>query len=345
MADGGTPQATLPQKAARGRHKDVRLTQTVTSSASMSRKEDTKVAEEGNANILDTTTPKDTKEASTEELAKVPDQPFRLMDLPLEVRTMIFKELLVMPGPILFKNYVHSVQAERDKASLRAMPILMIYPRPFSGAQMSDINIVESNFIWQGPLLGVFLASKSIYRETVPIYFGTNFFSFESLSRFEDFVSKIGPECRWQLARLKIGYCGKAPTRAIKRLVDCVGLRELELKIHSYSIAFLGDVFPYAPRLHGIKELLKVRGLTKLEVDFSEYRACSYPEYDAEKVKPAVIEQLQVLKQPHDPKKLKRQEKKDFPAKTTRRIVFGSANVVTRAEKRLLDAQQGAPSS
>lgn len=340
MADVGAPQTKMLQKAAQGRHESLRLSQIVALSAHVSAQRDAKVLEAGNTNVSDTTTPKDTKGVSTEEPAKVTDQAFRLMDLPLEVRIMIFKELLVMPGPVMFRRYV---KAERDEADLPAIPIPIINPQPFAGGQISYLKIDTSKVILQEPLLRVFLASKTIYRETVPIYFGINVFSFETLQFFEDFVSKLGPECRWQLARLKIRYFGKAPARAIKRLLDCVGLRELELELFSYSADSYEDIAPYAPLLYGVKDLLRVRGLRKLELDFSCYDHLPYfrykEDFDPEKVKAAVIEQLQVLKQPQDPKKLKRLENKDFPARTMRRIVFGSANVVTRAEKRLLDAQ------
>lgn len=342
MAGGGVAQATLLQKAARGRHKSLRLPETVALSAGVSRTKEVEELVEDGADALDTTTIEDTKEQSTEEPFKVPDQPFRLMDLPLEVRTMIFKELLVMPGPVLFKRFV---VAEGNELLSRASPLAMVNQRPSEDGQYPSHKFRESNIIWQKSLVKIFLASKAIYRETVPLYFRNNVFNFDKLDFFESFVTRIGSECRRQLARLKLEFYGNASARAIKRLVDCVGLRELKLTIYSSSAAYHDRNASYAPVLYGMKDLLKVRGLTKLEFNFSYYYGPTwYPGHDLEKAKAAVIEQLQVLKQPHDLKRLKRQENKDFPARTTRRIVFGSANVVTRAEKRLLDAQQGAPS-
>ncbi|KAG7007181.1 hypothetical protein G7Y79_00011g030790 [Physcia stellaris] len=332
MADGGPQELTLLQKSVRrGRYKSLRLSQTVALSARAPGQRDAEVMGEGSSNTPDTTSREDDKEASKEKPAKVPYQPFRLMDLPLEVRTMIFKEHLVMPGPVLFRQYV---QSEDPEVSFLASPHAIIDPQP------SQYLVQESNVIWQEPLLRVFLTSKTIYRETVPIYFGINLFKFDWLEMFENFITKLGPQCRWQLGRLNLHLRGNAPARAIKHLVDCVGLRRLVLKIYSYSAAYHDQVAPYAPRLYGMKDLLKVRGLTKLDVDFSEY----HPHYlsrnhEPEEAKSALLEQLQVLKQPQDPKKLKRLENKDFPARTMRRIVIGSANVVTRAEKRLLDAQ------
>lgn len=271
-----------------------------------------------------------------ERIVKIPDQPFRIMDLPLEVRTMVFKEFLVMPGPILSRREAYFEGKYQTIPPFAKLPWFKFEQRGWWGSGSCE-EINESSIIRQSDLLNIFSASKTIYRETVPLYFGCNTFEFRQLDDFEKFVTKIGAEYRWQLARVSIHrYRGRAPARAVKHLVTCVGLRELTLNMDGYSIATFSNVPPYNFNLYGMKDLLRIRGLTNLQVISQEA--------DHEKAIGAFKKQLEVVKQPHHPKNLKRQENKDFPAKAKRRVL-GSANVVTRGEKRMLEEQQGTASS
>ena len=160
-------------------------------------------------------------------------QPFRLMDLPLELRTMIFKELLVMPGPILFKTSLsfNSPSGETYRFVRDPEPFVNVGSEAVRGQHVFK----ESEIAPQKDSLRIFSVSKAIYRETVPIYFGCNMFDFDDLGTFERFITKLEAEFRWQLARVTITYTGIAPARAVKHLVGCVGLRELTLHIQRWS--------------------------------------------------------------------------------------------------------------
>ncbi|KAL8791279.1 MAG: hypothetical protein Q9195_005968 [Heterodermia aff. obscurata] len=268
---------------------------------------------------------------SINDHAKVPDQPFRLMDLPLEIRSMIFREYLVMPGPVFFgrSGWKRLEPFATDDFPERKMPC-----DDFTGMYP------ESNKILQSGLVNIFSVSKTIYRETVPLYFGCNQFDFFTLDDLERFLSKIGPEYRWQIASITVNHNGRAPARAVKRLAECVGLRRLTLHIESYS--FGGNPrSPHEARLLGMKDLLRMRGLDKIVISYDVdemhflFKSTFLPQQD---VIDSLKERLEVLKEARDPKQLMKQEKKDFPTKA-KRTVFGAANVVTRSERQMLDTQ------
>ena len=292
-------------------------------------------------------------------------QPFRLLDLPLEVRNMIFHQLLVLPGPIAFNTFV--IAPFLDKATSRSGTFLTSPYAYFPPGNYPYVLYDRSNgkcLIQQSNLFNIFLASKTIYRETVPIYFGRNSFRFANMDYWKLFHAKMGQEYRWQLASIDLTYSGRAPAQATKLLLDCMGLKELTLRLDYDSVGSCTSTAPYEPRLYGMNDLLRLRGLTMLKLILVEEKLRCYNrhchhkglvgssgyqywyEYTEEAIT-ALKQRLEILKQPYDPRKLKRQENKDFNSKVTKaeRTVFGEANVITRSERRMLDTKQNVPSA
>ncbi len=65
-------------------------------------------------------------------------------------------------------------------------------------------------------------------------------------------------------------------------------------------------------KIYGLSDLLKVRGLTEVEVELGTPEIDGFiRSFDDDLV--VFKETLQVLKQPHSAAQLKRQEKKDYP--------------------------------
>ena len=266
------------------------------------------------------------------QMPQEPQKPFRLMDLPLEIRTMIFKELLVTTGPIVFINHVYVTSGHKAVNHIH-LPRAFAYMGTGDASSFGFIN-VDEKLQTQHECLNIFSTSKAIYRETVPIYFGLNTFYFDNMNYFEEFLAKIGADYRWQLARVRIRYYGSSPARAIKPIASCVGLRELTLDIEPNStVSTSKQLAPAEMQIFGMKHLLRLRGLKKLELKAPThlYNGAHYPldQVALQEFMTSLEARLQVLKQPIDPKFIKRLDKKDFPVKKMR-TVFGAANVVTR---------------
>ena len=187
-------------------------------------------------------------------------QPFELMKLPVEIRRMIFKENLVMPNPIMFYRF----GVLNGQQTHNIPPCAMIRSAKEGTQTKCWPTIEDAEIIRQSSRLSIFLVSKAIYCETVPLYFGHNNFSFESGRSLWKFASTIGPDCRWQLARVQC-YWASYCVRAAKILSQCVELRELSLEISSESLRHVDDTF-FDYRLVGMEDLLRVRGVNKLSL-------------------------------------------------------------------------------
>lgn len=147
-------------------------------------------------------------------MEKEHSQTFPLMDLPAEIRTMILKELLIMPGPVHFKDLVYPSKSLKKKekrwrskfAPFAAMEPVRYHTLTEGPRQWHYIDVKKTTIIKQSSLLNLFLASRAIYSEAMPIYFGCNLFEFDSLDRFKPFISGIGAEKRSQVSVLQFSY-------------------------------------------------------------------------------------------------------------------------------------------
>ena len=137
-------------------------------------------------------------------------QPFRFMDLPPEIRALIFKEGLIMPGPINFKNAVYHPSNSYWRC-LRLNPpfavsgqLQMYTVTDYRGCRREFIDSSKTMTITQSTLLDLFLVSETFKFEATPIYFGHNTFAFDDLSRCQHFLDIISPEARWQVGVLML---------------------------------------------------------------------------------------------------------------------------------------------
>lgn len=250
-------------------------------------------------------------------------KPFTLMKLPLEVRLMVYKEYLTLPGVIETKGYTYW----RGKRRIRVHRDCEHQP-PHSAYEPLDPSV-----------FGLFAASKTIYNESLSIFFNQNSFLFDNLNLLLNFLSSLTVDSRRGIGSISFRYSGAAPAKTMKLLKECVGLRRLSIELIQDTLSHVpfSKSFEYQLlKLHGLGDLLKIRGIEELEItvagpsfqDSAELRDAI----------PAFRETLQVLKQPHPTAQLKRQEKKDYP-QTLGRTVFGKANVITRMEKKIMGTQ------
>ena len=148
------------------------------------------------------------------------------------------------------------------------------------------------------------------------------------------FLGRLSPNARRAVTSLELLYTGKAPALAFKTLATCVGLRRLRLILCGFeTIILLRQQFTGALKLPGVNDCLKLRGLTHVDIHQVPAHCPWWETYftDINQFREA----LQVLKRPHDPVRLARLDKKDYPNRL-HRSVFGKANVTTRMESKLI---------
>ncbi|KAL9581855.1 MAG: hypothetical protein Q9212_003645 [Teloschistes hypoglaucus] len=226
--------------------------------------------------------------------------PFPFMTLPMEIRSMIYEDVLRQPTDISVAGV-------------------------FSWAK-EDYAIAEH--------CRIFLVSKAFYHEAMPIYFGCNTFSFHCTFVLNDVTRNLSVDYRRQFRSIKINWGRDECSTAARRLQGFVSLRRLSIQFDGslfrwFFIPDQGAVF----KPWGVGELLKVRGIKDLELNIS----CGdhyYEEYTK------LVEKLQVLRKPYSVAALRRQHKIDYPPKRVQRSVFGKANVVTRSERKMIASIQ-----
>lgn len=240
---------------------------------------------------------------------------------------MIYREYLTLPGKIVVaRGSVYRMSSHRQ---IQHHYKCNIHQPPHPTEKALDRSI-----------LGLFLVSKSITNEAKGLFFRHNDFHFDKLDYLEDFLNAISVSSRRSLASISFVYFGNSPARSIKALKECVGLRNLRIEIDLWSLGTLSysscwyekDDLPGLAKMHGMGNLLKIRGIKDLEMvfhgDLDRYREDILP-------REAMKAALEVLKKPRKAAQLTRQERKDYP-EPVGRTVFGKANVTTRGEKKMM---------
>lgn len=230
-------------------------------------------------------------------------QPFPFMGLPREIRNMIYKELLIMPGYISIGGFFLSQSMVRICVQGPAGLYRLLRP---------------PQHIDQKSVCSLFKVSRTFYRECRPLYFRLNTFQIGDLHKLSMFLTKIGPDCRRNLTSLRIRYHGQTAGNSLKLLVRCVTLRHLHITFgvdyrpveHPKTrVRRPGLIKPNVGLMNasGLKDLMKLRGLETLEICVTPPSLYS----DIEDVRIA----MQVTKQPQDSATLERQENLDYPKK------------------------------
>ncbi len=258
----------------------------------------------------------------TEGIMTAPKAPFPFMRLPPEIRNMVYKELLVMPAMIAIgigwsegrSIIVEKVRLEDDEES------------DFEIDQKATRKLLHT--------------SKTIYQEASHFYWGSNHLYFEDLDMLTEYLQRLRPDFRRLITHVTVRYIGRAPARAMKALSGCISLRKLTLDISFMTIYQTRITSAGLMTLTGMNDLLKLRGLEKVNLDTTRLDSGLKTAAWLSQGMSNVVDAIQVLKKPHDPARLKRQEAKDYPKGKSQRTVFGKANVITRTERKVMGEQK-----
>lgn len=215
---------------------------------------------------------------------------FPLMELPREVRDMIYEACLSFDGAIFV----------RDKG-FRSTIEFSFRPREredFDGRMSS----IEPSATAQGRNL--FYVSKRIHDEAFPIFYRKNTFEFISLIEMGGFIRNIRLKNRHNLRSVIVYYEGSEYERPLRLLARCVGLRDLTLVLcdgYQRYLAYHDGILTFdrawvqGPR--AFKTLLKIRGLDRVKLllgGSADYNTRSTYFKDVQAMEAAI----QVMKQP-----------------------------------------------
>ena len=240
---------------------------------------------------------------------------FPLMELPREVRDMIYEACLAFDGAIFVKD---KRKGPRSIQTNRSSPFKH---RQREGDLDRGMASIESSATAQGRKL--FYVSKQIHDEAVSVFYRKNTFEFTSLTEMEKFIRNMGLRNQHSLRSVIVYYQAAYMeyARPLTLLTQCVGLRNLTLVLCDDCMAYTNkyiatDGYTYGwaelkvPRAFGT--LLRIRGLDNVRL-VSSPRAgyLASPSHRGFEMLAAMEDAIQVTKKPGPvPKTPKRRKAK-----------------------------------
>ena len=196
------------------------------------------------------------------ETSSFPDEPFRLMDLPLRIRLKIYSYTLGMPtthGWIIDPYYTANA-SQHYKAALQNPNLPPLCLRTLAVPRWS---------LFSRPLqevLSLISTSKEIYNEAMPIFYGSNTFRFDSCATLYGFLSGL-PTRRPFIKNVILTYdpsfydhsCDKA-----FHLLAQTNLKRLRMTLNEAHVMNLGNGCNNVARMPGFYTLERMRGLYEL---------------------------------------------------------------------------------
>ncbi|KAL9588650.1 MAG: hypothetical protein Q9203_002544 [Teloschistes exilis] len=175
-----------------------------------------------------------------------PEVPFPFMKLPMEIRSMIYQDVLQQAEDIRVEGFLSRLSCDHAVATH----------------------------------CRIFLVSKAFYQEAMPIYFGCNTFDFVCTAVLHYVVRNLSVVYRRQFRSIKISWDRYDCSGAAKFLQGCVSLRRLNIQFQ--GSLFRWCLIPDQIKPWGVGELLKVRGIIDLELNISHWD--HYPKHYKELV-------------------------------------------------------------
>lgn len=244
--------------------------------------------------------------------------PFPFMNLPLELRTMVYKIHFSQPA-----EPHHFVPLEQR------LSLCYLDELPFGRCPIRTFN--------EGvPVRQLWTLSKTLYHEAMPLYFQTTEFRFNSFNSLGQFLNVIGPYHRQHVTSVILNNCYfdssednenclldheiHSGLKALKLLRSCPVLRHVKITIPA-SVSHMAETSAL------FRAILKIRDLKSLDVYGFWSRHCrqdaEFPEFHKYNE-----QALQVLKRPRSPAAVKEREEKGISRVAVPRTFFGSINSV-----------------
>lgn len=191
--------------------------------------------------------------------------PFRLMDLPAELRLRIYEYALLFPksgvqlshkGPGGFTG-LHAFSRDYNRPPTR----VSAYRADWGSRLPRRLNCPAP-----AVHLALFAVSKAVFKEAMPVFYGGNLFVCEDVVDLYRLLSTLREHCRHHLRHITFSItkqCKPKATKAFKLLATLPRLKELDIWIHepSFSTEGKGHVGLSGFLLPGFPHLRRVRGL------------------------------------------------------------------------------------
>jgi hypothetical protein len=168
---------------------------------------------------------------------------FPFLDLPPEIRNMIYRYLLKSAKPIK--------------------------PPGFQTLYELRVRLSKDNRVIRDNKLGIACVCRQIKDEALAFYFGSNTFKFSYVQNMATFLYSIGGERRKHIRNISFDYSGLEAFEAFILLGKCANLKQLHVNASMETMKgsrlATRDDLTTAP---GLKKLLEIRGCTEVTVSY-----------------------------------------------------------------------------
>lgn len=224
------------------------------------------------------------------------DATFPLMRLPVEIRLMIYEFHFLQAG--------QAPDAEKSCS-----------PGYSCEAKVYNRNV---------PVRMLWMTSKTLYKEAMPIYFRTKNFRFLEAESLLSFLRIIGPHHRQHITKITLYIRQIDNAKVFKRIAQCPSLEHLSLITHQYKYTRVELM-----RRPAIRSLLQIRNLKSVHFEVLRDSDTIPTLEDVEEF----VNTLQVLKQLYDATTLERRAAQGFSTRGVR-TTFAKAGSRSRDERR-----------
>ena len=237
--------------------------------------------------------------------------PFPFMKLPAELRVMVYKYHFCQSA----EHLAGHCEFARERAC-------------GSGGPACRLGIVNE-YLHLGNL---WITSKTIYREAMPVYFSTHDFHFSCIGDLFKFLTTIPYYHRQHITKLGFDYTNgcRIPKsarvdnfdihQAFRLLSDCPNLIELGICLSGF------EIYRILQTQWGLKTLLKLRGIERLRIEDAD--GWAHPPITS------LERSLSVLKGPYSPAEEKRRQARGIARDiAVLRTCFDGSETDTRAAR------------
>ena len=176
------------------------------------------------------------------------------MELPREIRDMIYKSCLAFDGPIFVRGPNHYTMSGNNCEPQK--------PEEY------DRDLLPVEFSATAEARNLFYVSKQIRDESVAIFYRKNTFEF-TMAGMERFIRRIRVRNRHHLRSVIVYYqyrLSMAYEKSLKALQRCVGLRDLTLVVFCPCKIYGRADSPMLQAPPAFEFLLRIRGLDNVRL-------------------------------------------------------------------------------
>jgi hypothetical protein len=172
--------------------------------------------------------------------------PFPFLQLPNEVRNMVYDCLFISPEHYIGRNMT------------------------------SYIGFLKSFYVYRN--VSFIRTCRQIYQETESMFFACNGFVFHRSSLLQRFLEGIGPKRRRMLTKLRFNWEMGDPYPALRFVRSCTNLRSLEINYIAWDLNPDHGVIPRGWSLFGYKSYWVFPLLRAMDIFFNDYEEYNWGE-------------------------------------------------------------------